>query len=215
MVALLEPLRKIALEIGRRMVEAEVLDEQVDVFFLTWSDLVAFLQEQWDGRGARALVADRQAQRNNRLAEAPPDIFICDSQGRSADLPSAVEKEGMPTVHQIGRQASRNVLELHGVAASPGQASGRARIVHHPSEGHLLQAGEVLVAPSTDPGWTPLFLRACAVVMETGGYLSHEAIVAREFGLPAVVNIPGLLEAVQDGQHLTVNGDRGCILLDG
>jgi len=215
MVALLEPLRKIALEIGRRMVEAEVLDEQVDVFFLTWSDLVAFLQKQWDGRGARALVADRKAQRNRWLAEAPPDIFICDARGRPAELPSATENEAMPTVHHAGGQASRNARELRGVAASPGHATGQARIIHHPSEGRLLQAGEVLVAPSTDPGWTPLFLRACAVVMETGGYLSHGAIVAREFGLPAVVNIPGLLKAVQDGQLVTVDGDRGCILLDG
>lgn len=215
MVALLEPLRKIALEIGRRMVEADVLDEQTDIFFLTWSDLLAYLQEQWDGRGARALVADRRAQRNRWLAETPPDSFICDAQGRPAELPSATENEWKPTAYHIRGQANRNARELHGVAASPGQARGQARIIRHPSEGCLLQAGEVLVAPSTDPGWTPLFLRACAVAMETGGYLSHGAIVAREFGLPAVVNIPGLLEAVQDGQLVTVDGDRGCILLDG
>ncbi|HZU69515.1 MAG TPA: PEP/pyruvate-binding domain-containing protein [Ktedonobacteraceae bacterium] len=214
MVALLEPLRKIVLEIGRRMVEAEVLDECADVFFLTWSDLVAFLQEQWDGQGARALVADRKAQRNRWLAEAPPDLFICDDQGRPAELPSAAEKEGMRTAHRAGRQASKNARELHGVAVSPGQATGRARIIHHPSEGQRLQAGEVLVAPSTDPGWTPLFLRACAVVMETGGYLSHGAIVAREFGLPAVVNIPDLLGTVGDGQLVLVDGDRGCVVLE-
>ncbi|HLI07840.1 MAG TPA: PEP/pyruvate-binding domain-containing protein [Ktedonobacteraceae bacterium] len=215
MVALLEPLRQIVLEIGRRMVESDVLDKQGEVFFLTWYDLVAFLQGQWDGRGARALVADRQAQRHRWLAKTPPDSFICDSQGRPAELPSAAEQEGMPVAHQVGGQVSRNARELHGVAASSGQATGRARIIRHPSEGHLLQAGEVLVAPSTDPGWTPLFLRACAVVMETGGYLSHGAIVAREFGLPAVVNIPGLLEIVQDGQSVMIDGNRGCILLDG
>jgi phosphohistidine swiveling domain-containing protein len=73
---------------------------------------------------------------------------------------------------------------LRRIAASPGQVSGRARILHHPDEGHTLQTGEVLVASSTDPAWMPLFLRACAVVMETGGYLSHGAIVAREFGIP-------------------------------
>jgi pyruvate,water dikinase len=77
-----------------------------------------------------------------------------------------------------------------------------------------LQNGEVLVAPSTDPGWTPLFLRASAVVMETGGYLSHGAIVAREYGIPAVVNIPGLLDRVRDGQHLLVDGDAGKVILD-
>jgi phosphohistidine swiveling domain-containing protein len=214
MVALLEPLRKIALEVGQRMVEAGVLDERADVFFLTWSDLLAFLQGEWDGRGVRSLVADRKAQRNWWLAETPPDSFICDAQGRPAELPAA-ENEGMPTAHHVRGQASGKARELHGVAASPGQATGRARIIRHPSEGRLLRAGEVLVAPSTDPGWTPLFLRACAVVMETGGYLSHGAIVAREFGLPAVVNLPGLLEVVQDGQSVLVDGDRGCIILDG
>ena len=65
------------------------------------------------------------------------------------------------------------------------------------------------VAPSTDPGWTPLFLRAKAVVMETGGYLSHGAIVAREYGLPTVVNLPGILRQVADGEILEVDGDIG------
>jgi phosphoenolpyruvate synthase/pyruvate phosphate dikinase len=71
--------------------------------------------------------------------------------------------------------------------------------------------GETLVAPSTDPGWTPLFLRASAVVMETGGYLSHGAIVAREYGLPAVVNIPGILSQIQDGEIRTVDDDAAMV----
>ena len=71
--------------------------------------------------------------------------------------------------------------------------------------------GEILVTPSTDPGWTPLFLRAGALVMETGGYLSHGAIVAREFGIPAVVNIPGVLDRVHDGDKLLVDGNRGIV----
>nr|MDQ2715872.1 PEP-utilizing enzyme [Chloroflexota bacterium] len=211
MVALLEPLRKIALEIGRRMLETGVLHERADVFFLTWFDLVAFLQSAWDGQGARALVTDRQAQRRAWLTETPPDIFIRDAKGRPAELLTAQETPS--AAPHAGEQASSNARELHGVGASPGQASGRARIIRHPDEGQLLQAGEVLVAPSTDPGWTPLFLRACAVVMETGGYLSHGAIVAREFGLPAVVNVPNLLEIVQNGQLLEVDGDRGRITL--
>ena len=79
-----------------------------------------------------------------------------------------------------------------------------------------LQAGDILVAPSTDPAWTPLFLRAGGLVMETGGYLSHGAIVAREFGIPAVVNQPGILDVLRDGQRLRVDGLRGQVLpLDG
>lgn len=98
-----------------------------------------------------------------------------------------------------------------GVAA--GKASGTARVIAHPQEGEKLQAGEVLVAPSTDPGWTPLFLRASAIVMETGGFLSHGAIVAREYGIPAVVNIPGITKIINDSQLITVDGDEEKVYL--
>lgn len=76
-----------------------------------------------------------------------------------------------------------------------------------------LQPGDIMVAPSTDPGWTPLFLKAGAVVMETGGFLSHGAIVAREYGVPAVVNIPGVMRVIKDGYQVVVDGDEGKIFL--
>lgn len=71
--------------------------------------------------------------------------------------------------------------------------------------------GAILVTPSTDPSWTPLFLRAGALVMETGGFLSHGAIVAREFGIPAVVNLPGILSQIKNGDTLEVDGNRGTV----
>ena len=71
---------------------------------------------------------------------------------------------------------------------------------------------DVLAAPSTDPGWTPLFLRASAVVMETGGYLSHGAVVAREFGLPAVVNVHDAMVTIHDGNRLRVDGDDAGVV---
>ena len=74
-----------------------------------------------------------------------------------------------------------------------------------------MRRGDVLVAPSTDPGWTPLFLRASAVVMETGGYLSHGAVVAREYGLPAVVNVRDAMRNIRDGDDLQVDGDAGRV----
>ncbi|KAF1086196.1 Chondramide synthase cmdD [Sporotomaculum syntrophicum] len=69
------------------------------------------------------------------------------------------------------------------------------------------------MAPSTDPGWTPLFLKVSAIVMETGGFLSHGSIVAREYGIPAVVNIPGAMKVIKDGQLITVDGDGGKVYL--
>jgi pyruvate,water dikinase len=74
-----------------------------------------------------------------------------------------------------------------------------------------MPGGAILVAPSTDPSWTPLFLKAGALVMETGGYISHGAIVAREFGIPAVVNLPGILARIRTGDVLEVDGTRGIV----
>jgi Phosphoenolpyruvate synthase/pyruvate phosphate dikinase len=70
-----------------------------------------------------------------------------------------------------------------GIGAAAGKASGIARLIKHPNEGQKLNIGDVLVAPSTDPGWTPLFIKASAIIVESGGYLSHGAIVAREYGI--------------------------------
>jgi pyruvate,water dikinase len=82
--------------------------------------------------------------------------------------------------------------------------------VWHPDQATHLNQGDVLVAPTTDPGWTPLFMRAAALVTEVGGYLSHGAIVAREYRLPAVVNVSGA-RTLQDGEVITVDGDTGVI----
>jgi pyruvate,water dikinase len=103
--------------------------------------------------------------------------------------------------------------ELIGLGVAAGRASGTVKLIFHPDNGEKLQVGDVLVAPSTDPGWTPLFLRASAIVMETGGFLSHGAIVAREYGIPAVINIPGIMRMVKDSQLITVDGDEGKVYL--
>lgn len=203
-----EPGRPEFLEIGRRLVAAGKLDDPPDVFHLGWADLETYLRAEWDGTGARALVADRKARDAIWLAEEPADVYILDAEGRPATMPGEPEATQAAPAPQA---ADGSVLTGIGVAA--GRASGVARVIRHPSEGHLLQDGDVLVAPSTDPGWTPLFLRAAAVVMEVGGYLSHGAIVAREYGLPAVVNVPGLLRTVRTGQRLVVDGDAGTVTI--
>jgi pyruvate,water dikinase len=90
--------------------------------------------------------------------------------------------------------------------------TGRARVVFEPA-GARLEPGEVLVAPSTDPGWTPLFMTAGALVMEMGGMMSHGSIVAREYGIPAVVGVPGATSAIQTGEVITVDGENGVVLV--
>ena len=102
---------------------------------------------------------------------------------------------------------------LAGSPASPGTYTGIARVVMEPA-GARLEPGEILVAPSTDPGWTPLFLTAGALVMEMGGMMSHGAVVAREYGLPAVVGVPDATSRISTGDWVTVDGAAGSVVVE-
>jgi rifampicin phosphotransferase len=99
---------------------------------------------------------------------------------------------------------------LVGTAASAGTVTGPARVVLDPTGAHLVP-GEVLVAPSTDPGWTPLFLTAGGLVMEMGGANSHGAVVAREYGIPAVVGVPDATGRISTGEQVEVDGTHGLV----
>lgn len=100
---------------------------------------------------------------------------------------------------------------LRGLPASPGVVEGKARVLLREDEMDELQPGEILVVHTTDVGWTPLFLVAAGVVTELGGPLSHAAVVAREFGVPSVVNVVGATRAIRVGDVLRVDGDRGTV----
>ena len=188
-----EPSRLILQDIGRRLVDKGILNEKSDVYHCAMPEIIDILAGHWDGTGLKILVEDRKRIREELSELEPPDVII-------DEVPQPL------TQHQ---QAHGPVLSGLGVAA--GSASGSARLIRHPRENSKLLAGDVLVAPSTDPGWTPMFLRAKAVVMEVGGYLSHGAIVAREYGIPAVVNVPGVMKTLNDGEPLTVDGDEGKV----
>src|SRR5206468_6007666 len=101
--------------------------------------------------------------------------------------------------------------KLEGVALSAGVAEGPALVLTEPTAAPPGEGGYVLVCPSTDPAWVPLFVRAKALVMETGGVLSHGAIVAREFGLPAVAGIPDVHRRLRTGQRLFIDGGSGVV----
>jgi len=189
----IEPYRLMAQELGKRFCRQGLIDQPDDVFFCSWSDLFSILHKEWNGDGLKALVEFRKLRHKQKEALSAPDI-IC------GDKPIFSESVG---------QNSGDCLQ--GVAAATGQASGIARLIAHPSEGNRLQPGEILVAPSTDPAWTPLFLKAGAIVMETGGFLSHGSIVAREYGIPAVVNVAGAMRIIQDGQEIIVDGNAGTV----
>ena len=198
MVASLWPTRRLLLELGCRLTVSGHLERAEQVFHLSKVDLLGLLSGYWDGHGAGALAYDRAAQREVWLTLAPPDVIV---EGEGADGLVPVQKPTTVSNSQV----------WHGIGVSSGRATAVVRTIRHPDEGIRLGLGEILVAPSTDPGWTPLVIRASAVVMETGGYLSHGAIVAREYGLPAVVNIPDIVSYIKDGETLTVDGDAATV----
>ncbi|MGY1792402.1 PEP/pyruvate-binding domain-containing protein [Geodermatophilus sp. SYSU D00525] len=181
--------RRAHLEAGRRLTAAGVLARAEDVDLLRDAELGPAL----DGAPPPpAELARRRRWLDQRAADPPPPLRWT---GVPAPAPAAV-------LHGD---------RLSGWAASPGRHTGRARVLTEPRP-ELLAEGEVLVAAATDAGWSPVFLRAGAIVVERGGPLSHAAIVARELGLPAVLNLPGAA-AVLDGRTVTVDGDTGTVLL--
>ena len=194
-IKIFEPFRFMLQEIGHSFAKKGILLEPADIYHCAWNEIISILQGDWDGRGLDVLVAERKARRKEMEALSPPDLIIDEA----------------PHFAEPVTRSSGNVLTGMGVAA--GRASGAARLIYHPDEGAKLQAGDVLVAPSTDPGWTPLFLMVSAIVMETGGGGSHGSIVAREYGIPAVVNVPGVMKVIKDSQLITVDGDEGKIYL--
>src|SRR5947208_11006446 len=102
---------------------------------------------------------------------------------------------------------------LLGSPASPGTITAKARVILDPT-GAKLEPGEILVAPSTDPGWTPLFLTAGGLVMEMGGANSHGAMVAREYGIPAVVGVPDATHKIATGKRIIVDGAAGTVMVE-
>jgi pyruvate,water dikinase len=103
------------------------------------------------------------------------------------------------------------VMEVSGTPGSPGRATGPARVVHGPDDFARVRPGDVLVCRFTEPAWTALFGVVAAVVTETGGVLSHAAIVAREYGIPAVLAVPGATTTLPDGATVTVDGGTGRV----
>ena len=163
-----------------------------EVFFLRLEEL-----EQFEGCREELLtaVAQRQVRWQSLQRLDMPDVID------SRDL----EKLGLP-------QQYAAATEIKGEAVAAGAATGTARMVLDPHKNRDLGEGYILVCPSTDPGWTPLFVRARGLVVERGGVLSHGAIVARDFGIPAVV-CPGATKRIKDGCQVRVDGNRGVIQL--
>jgi pyruvate,water dikinase len=200
LVKLLLPVRRLFAELGLRWATRGWLTRPDDVFFLDWSELSTVVtagDPAAAGLDLVSLAARRRLAYEHWFTVAAPEVI--DAQGRPV-TPEAEEGE-TPT-------------RLIGIPASGGRVSGTARIAHSPKEAAQLHQGEILVARSTDPGWTPAFALASGLVLEVGGQLSHGAIVAREYGLPAVVNVREALGRIRMGQRITVDGTVGAVHLE-
>jgi pyruvate,water dikinase len=180
---------------GRHLVAAGTLSDAADVWFLHRGELDRLLETPTGP--LPDLAARRRTLERSRRQDAPAVIT---SEGE-APLAPGPRGEAGPTT-------------LVGTGVSPGVVEGRVRIVRDPS-GVGLEPGDVLVCPSSDPAWTPLFAVASGLVTEVGGRLTHGALVAREYGLPAVVSVRGATTRLQEGQRVRVDGSRGTVeLLD-
>lgn len=202
LVAYMEPERQLLLAAGRHLVGQGALARETDIFQLMLSEILRALGGDIPAPGVRARVAERNGLFEQWSRETAPDVLV------EAAQHSALGWQGQDTV-----APANDSLRYRGIPTGTGRAKGRACLLRHPSEGYRLQPGDILIAPSTDPGWTPLFLSAGGLVVETGGYLSHGAIVAREFGIPAVVNLPGILDKLKDGDRVEVDGTSGVVTL--
>jgi phosphohistidine swiveling domain-containing protein len=205
-------MRRTALALGADLHAAGRIDAVDDIFFLMRPDLDR--AAAGDGGDLRPLVSAQRRIFQRFVAWEPPEIILGRERAEIEQRLLADAARQVSTRPQPDGTGPEPAGRLTGIAASTGVVSGRARIALTPGEGAEIEPGEVLVAPFTDPGWTPLFTVAGAIVMDLGGLLSHGAIVAREYGIPAVVNTRTATSTLRTGQLVTVNGTTGEVTWD-
>ncbi len=188
-------------ELARRARDRGGPTDLRDAFLITADELAAFVARPAD---LADVIAQRREQRDYRQARIPPFWF----EGMISDPSTWPLRAAKPTSDEPAPTM------LRGMGVCPGIAEGRARVVLDPADPRGLEPDEILVAPITDPAWTPLFLSAAAVVVEVGAQQSHAAIVARELGIPAVVSVTGATRLIPDGTWLRVDANRGEIHID-
>ena len=183
-------------EIGRRCVERGGLRDYRECYFLTMEELYAVLAGQYNSRLTRAKI---DARRKN-----------FDAIDTKARHPSPFLVAGRPAPIDQPEISGDGVLR--GKTTSVGKVTGTARVVFELSQIGRVKDGDILIVHATDPGWTPVFMLIKGIVLETGGLISHGALLAREFGLPGV-QIEGALQLIPDGAKITLDGDNGLVII--
>ncbi len=198
--------RRLFRAIGADWTRQGVLGSVDDIFYLTVEEIVAYVDGRSVTRNLRALVDLRRAEFEAFRAVEPDERFA------TFGLPHVLERyvghARMSAQHGLGPD------ELVGTPCCPGQVEARTRLVREPGD-DLRLAGEILVAPRTDPGWVALYPAVSGLLVEKGSILSHSAIVAREFGLPTIVGMKGLCARLDRGQRVRMDGTSGRVVILG
>ncbi|MEU7143380.1 rifamycin-inactivating phosphotransferase [Nocardia sp. NPDC046473] len=181
------------LQEAERLVAAGVLREPEDIFYLRFNELGEVVRTQ---SASAELIDERKDAFRTHQALTPPRVLTSNGEA----LTGAYRREDLPTG------------ALPGMAVSAGTTEGRARVVSDIAQADL-EAGDILVTAYTDPSWTPLFVAIAGLVTEVGGLMTHGAVIAREYGLPAVVGVEHATELIRDGQRIRVNGTDGYVEL--
>lgn len=186
-------MRRALIGLGKNLVRQGRIGRPEDIFYLYHDELREYLAEDLEMGDIRQRIARRKE-------EMERDARI--------DIPDTFQGE----IGLFGLTISREVGHLNGISGSPGRTHGVARIILDPARPPAaLTSEDILVVPFTDVGWTPLLPGIRGIVAETGGQLSHTAIIAREYGLPAVVNVKDATRLIQDGELITIDGTRGRV----
>jgi pyruvate,water dikinase len=187
--------RKALLEVGQEFAQAGIIDRADDLVFLKIAELEALSRDE--GRDWKSLIAERRA--------------IYERETRRGQVPRVLVSDGRAFYEGIGAGTDTGDV-ITGSPVSPGVVEGVVHVVFNPHETQLTP-GEILVCPGTDPAWTPLFMAAGGLITEVGGMMTHGSVVAREYGIPAVVGVHQATTRLKNGQRIRVDGTTGKILI--
>jgi pyruvate,water dikinase len=201
-------LRRILRQAGSRMVAAGAMAERDEVFWLKWEEVEAAARQLDAGQPVedyRRAIAERRETWRREHDVTPPVALPLKGGARILGLDLS---NMMPA---RSSQAAGDVIR--GIGASPGRVTGPACVIRGPEEFDRMKPGDILVAKITTPAWTPLFALASGIVTDVGGPLSHSSIVAREYGVPAVLGTGVATGRIRSGQQITVDGNAGVVMM--
>ncbi|HEX3080474.1 MAG TPA: PEP-utilizing enzyme, partial [Puia sp.] len=174
-----------------QLIQAGVIHEKEDIFFLTFEELHEVVRTK---KMDYQIITERKEDYKFYEKHNPPRVITSDGE----IITGSYKRENIPAAAMVGLAVSAGVIE------------GRARVISRMEDADI-EEGDILITPFTDPSWTPLFVSVKGLVTEVGGLMTHGAVIAREYGLPAVVGVEHATSLIKDGQQIRVNGTDGYV----